>query len=183
MTLDTAINRYYNSIYTLIYGKTGKDKLYADECCNYIFFLFSIKADKLKDEIVYPWLLKTADNKLKEYFRQKEKDKCVISLEEVPFVLVDKTELVDRIITDRDIEAAKQKLLSLLSEEERQMYEDYFVHKLTYAEIANKLGIDRNTAAKRLHTIRKKLEEEASKVLGIAGSVTVLRIITALFDR
>lgn len=183
MTIDTAIEKYYNYVYDLLFGKTAKDKCYTEECCNYIFFLLSLRLDKLKDEMVYPWLLKTAKNKLKEYFRKRKKESYVIYLEDITYEPADTTELADRMIKDEDIEAAVQKLLSLLTKEERQMYEDYFVHKLTYVEIAEKFGIDRNTASKRLHKIRRKLEEEAYKIFSIAGTFTILRILTVLFDR
>lgn len=183
MTFDTAMGRYYELVHSYIYGRSGMDRVYADECCNYVFFLYSIKGEKLKEDIVYPWLIKTAENKLKEYFRQKKKDSVVLSLEEIPFVPSDKTELSDRMITDEDIEEAKNVLLSRLSEDERRIYESYFVHKMTFVEMADHLGIDRNTASKRVHNIRKKLEEEASKMFMIGGAYTVLRIVSALFDR
>ena len=89
-------------------------------------------------------------------------------------------ELVDLIISDEDVLAAKEKLLSLLSGEERQMYEDYFVHKMSYEQIAAKLGINRATASKRLKHITKKLTDEANKIFGITGTAVILQALSAL---
>lgn len=54
MTVDTAMNKYYNSVYAYIYGRTGKDKYFADECSNTVFILFSDKGQELDDPAVYP---------------------------------------------------------------------------------------------------------------------------------
>ncbi len=183
MTLEAAIDKYYQRVHSYIYGKTGKNKSYADECTNSVFFIFSQKGLKLEDSVVQPWLMKTATNKLKEYFRKQEKENMITYLDDISTIPSNDVDLLDKIYTDEDIEAAKEKLLSLLSDKEMEMYECYFVQKMTYAEVAQKFGIDRNTASKRLHIIRKKLEDEVSKMFAVGGAVTVMRILTALFDR
>ncbi len=183
MTLDIAIDKYYNSIHAYIYGKTGKNKDFADECSNSVFFLFSLKGLELDDCAVFPWLMKTASNKSKEYFRKQGKENSVTYLEDMSFVPSDDIDLSDQIITDADIEEAKEKLISLLSPEDREMYECYYMQKMTYAEVAKKIGIDRNTASKRLHVIKKRLEDEARKMFAVGGAVTLLRIIAALLER
>ena len=184
MTLDEAINKYYKPIYSLVYGRSGKDKQFADECSNEIFFLFWLKAEKKIDDIaVYPWLLKTANYKLTEYFRQKKKDSVVISIEDISHTHADGTELVDLIIRDKNILAAAQKLLSLLSDDERQMYEDYFTNNMSYVQIASKMGIHRDTVSKRINIITKKLTDEANKVFGITGTAVVLQALYTLIDR
>lgn len=183
MTLEVAIDKYYQRVYSYIYGKTGKNKCYADECTNSVFFIFSNKGQTLDDNAVYPWLMKTASNKLKEYYRKQEKENIVTYLDDISTIPSDDADLSDKIYTDEDIEAAKEKLLSLLSDKEREMYECYFVKKMTYVEVAKKFGIDRNTASKRLHIIKKRLEDEARKMFAVGGAITVFRIIAALFNR
>ncbi len=183
MTLDAAIEKYYNIIHRYIYGKTAKDQDFADECTNNVFFLFSLKAEEIADPAVYPWLVKTATNKTKEYFRKKSKESIVTYIDDMPYEPSDNTDICDMLITDADIAVAKDKVLSLLSKTERELYDCYFNQKMTYIEIANKYGIDRNTASKRLHVISKKLEDEARKMFMIGGTATVMRIIAALFDR
>ena len=183
MDLDTAIDKYYNCIYSYVYGKTGKNKSYTDECCNTVFYLFSLKQNKIADAAVYPWLIKCAANKAYEYLRKIEKDNRIVYLDEASPVFSDDTELSDRMVSDTDIEEAKERLLCLLSPEERQMYEDYYINKLTYEEIAQKLGIYRSTASKRLRIIKQRLENEAKKIFTAAGTFTVLQIISSLFER
>lgn len=183
MTVAEAIDKYYNSIHAYIYGRTGKDKDFADECSNNIFFLFSVNADNIVEPAVYSWLIKTASNKTKEYFRKKSKENIVTYLEDMTYEPSDNTDMYDMLITDADIEAAKEKVLSLLSDTERELYDCYFDQKMTYVEVAKKFGIDRNTASKRLHIIKKRLEDEARKMFAVGGAITVFRIIAALFNR
>ena len=183
MTVDEAVEKYYNSVFSYIYGRSDKDKNFSDECCNTVFFLFSLKEKKIEDGIVYPWLIRTANNKLKEYRRIKEKDSVVLYLEDLPYTPADHRELSDVMIGEEEIEEAAKRLIAALSPEDRQMYEDYFIHKLSFIEIAERLGIDRNTASKRVQKLKKKLEEDAGRMFGIGGAYTVLRIIAFLFDR
>lgn len=182
MTLDVAMEKYYGLIHSYIYGKTGKNESFADECSNSIFFLFSQKGSKLDDQTVYPWLMKTASNKTKEYFRSIGREKAVTYLEDITSIPADDTDITDILVTDEEIEEAKERLLSLLSPEKREMYECYFVQKMTYIEIAKRFGIDRNTASKRVRAIRKMLEEEAHKIFSVSGAAIILRIIEVLFD-
>lgn len=183
MTLETAMDKYYNAVHAYIYGKTGKNQDFADECSNSVFFLFSLKAQDIPDPAVYSWLMKTASNKTKEYFRKKSKENIITYLEDIPYEPSDNTDMCNMLITDADIEAAAEKVVSLLSDTEREMYDCYFNQKMTYIEVAQKFGIDRNTASKRLHAISKKLEDEVRKMFMIGGAVTVMRIISVLFNR
>ena len=183
MTLDVAMDKYYNSLYTYIYGRCGKDKYFADECCNTVFMLFSEKGCKLEDRVVYPWLMRTATNKTKEYFRKKKKENSILYLDDITTIQSYDADLSDKIYTDEDIEIAKQKLLSLLSPKERELYECYFIQKMSYISIAKKFGIDRNTASKRLHAIEKMLRGEVNKMFAATGSAVIIRILAELFDR
>lgn len=181
MTLDEAIDNYYKIIYSYVYGSSGKNETFTEECCNDIFFLYWLKAEnKIDDRAVFAWLLKTADYKLNNYIRKKKRERMTLPVEAVDEFNGNQAELVDLIISDEDILAAKEKLLSLLSGEERQMYEDYFVHKMSYEQIAAKLGINRATASKRLKHITKKLTDEANKIFGITGAAVILQTLSAL---
>lgn len=179
MNVDEAMSKYYKKLHAYIYGRT-KDRYFADECSNTVFMIFSEKGRKLEDSAVYPWLIRTAGNKIKEYFRKKEKESNIMYLEDITTIPSYDADLSDKIYTDEDIEMAKEKLLSLLSPTEREMYECYFMQKMTYIEVAKKFGIDRNTASKRLHTIEKVLCREASKML---GSAIIIRVLAELFDK
>ena len=183
MTFDTAVSKYYDKIHAFLYGGSGKDSYYADECCNSVFLSFSEKGTKIEDSAVYSWLFRTASNKLMEHYRKKSKERNFICVEDISCYPSEDADLCDQMITDKDIEEAKEKILSLLSPAERKLYECYFKQNMTYIEIAAKFGIDRNTASKRINIIRKKLEEEVRKMFTVCGAATVLRIMAALFDR
>ena len=183
MTVDIAMNKYYDMVHAYIYGRTGMDKYFADECSNTVFIIFSEKGRKLDNPAVYPWLIRTASNKIKEYFRKKEKESYIMYMEDITTIPSYDADLSDKIYTDEDIDEAKERLLSLLSSVEREMYECYFMQKMTYIEVAKKFGIDRNTASKRLHKIRVMLENEVYKMFAAAGTTVILRIIAELFDR
>ena len=144
-----------------------------------------LKWDNVKHskEDIYRWLLKTTDNKLKEYYRQKQKDDKILPLD----IVVNKDDgsvpLWDEIISDEEIEFHKERILNTLNETQRELYRDYFENKLTYGEIAEKLGIKYTTAQMRVEKLKKILTSKVNEsfCLGV-GSMVALKLLIALLN-
>lgn len=107
----------------------------------------TMKFDRLRDKSLFKaWLIKTANNKCNDYFRQKAKQSFI------PFE--------DYIITENrpDSADAVENTLELLSETERQMIYLYYFRDLSHQEIANILSLPIGTVKSRLYTARQRFK-------------------------
>ena len=183
MTQTEALKKYYNKIYRICLYKTEYNEFQAQNCTQAIFEALIMKWDKIKPECIYSWLLKTTDNKLKEYARQKKKEDKILPLEAAEKELVDSRELYNLMISDDIIEYHKERILTTLSENERELYRDYFENKLSYSEIAEKLGLNYNTAQRRILKLKKTLASKAHDLFCLGmGSTLALKLLIALWD-
>ncbi len=181
MTIEQAVENYKKKIYTMIYYSVGCDENTAEDYTEDVFCAMIMSWNRIEEGRLYNWLLSTVNNKLKEHYRFIKKYNRTVSLEGLDWFLCDDMDMTDRIVSDEDIAVKKAKLLANLSVEERMLYEDYFVNKMSYDEIAEKLGIKYNAVSARMVKLRRKLESEVYKSFGTYGAVTVLRLIIELF--
>ena len=180
MTIEQAVEHYKKKIYTMIYYSVGCDENTAEDYTEDVFCAMIASWNRIEEDRLYGWLLSTVNNKLKEHYRLMKKYRTV-PLDVLDKFLCDNTDMTDRIFSDQDIAEKKAQLLAALSTEERMLYEDHFSNKMTYYEIADKLGIKYNAVSARMVKLREKLETEVYKTFGSCGAVTVLRLIIELF--
>lgn len=186
MTQKDIIEKYYKRIHDICLYNTGYNKAEADNCTNEVFITLIIKWEGIKKRNdLFPWLLKTTENKLKEYYRRKKKDSKIVSIEEMQIEDTSNTELVDLVVSDKEIEMNKENILNELSEEERKLYNDYFEKKLSYNEIAGSLGIKYSAAQMRVSKLRKKLEKKVLEIycIGYTSSLVLKLLISLMGER
>ncbi len=53
---------------------------------------------------------------------------------------------------------------SLLTEKQREYFEDYYFHNLSFSEMAEDYDVSRNAAFKQVHIVMEKLDEYESKL-------------------
>lgn len=181
MTKTEIIEKYYNKIYNICLYNTFYNQADAEDCTQEIFIALILKYDKIADDRIYNWLLKTTYYKLKNYHRKiKTKSKTILS-DDINITADDKADICDLIISDEEIETYKQNILNELSEKERELYRDYFENDLSYKEISEKLNIKYSTAQMRVSALKKKLQKRAMETLCIGGaSMLTLRLLLAL---
>ena len=71
----------------------------------------------------------------------------------------------------------------LLTDKQRQYFEDYYFNNLSFAEIAENYDISRNAAFKQLHIVTDKLEEYESKLQLFKKKKELLKIINNTSDK
>lgn len=71
----------------------------------------------------------------------------------------------------------------LLTDKQRQYFEDYYFNNLSFAEIAENYDISRNAAFKQLHIVTDKLEEYESKLQLFKKKKELLKIIDNTSDK
>ena len=52
----------------------------------------------------------------------------------------------------------------LLTEKQKQYFEDYYFHNLSFSEMADNYGVSRNAVFKQVHTVILKLDEYEDKL-------------------
>lgn len=176
------INKHYKAIYRLCLRRTDYNSFQAEECTQAVFETLLMNWDEVQNKNIEKWLFKTADNKLKEYYRKRAKDNSIIPLEDAESETADRSELCDKVISDEDIELYKTKILQSLSESERELYRDYFERKMSYGEIAEKLGIKYTTAQMRVRKLKSALTDKVNETFCLAiGSGVALKVLVSLF--
>ena len=53
---------------------------------------------------------------------------------------------------------------SLLTDKQREYFEDYYFHNMSYAEMADDYSVSRNAAFKQVHIVMEKLDEYEEKL-------------------
>ena len=71
----------------------------------------------------------------------------------------------------------------LLTDKQRQYFEDYYFNNLSFAEIAENYDISRNAAFKQLHIVTDKLEEYESKLQLFKKKKELIKIIDNISDK
>lgn len=181
MSLIEIIKRYYTNIYNLCLFKLSYDKADAENCTQEIFIVLINKWEKVQNKNIYPWLLKTTHYTIKNYQRKKKTYDKVVSLQDCIELPSDDGEVIDLVISDGEIEEYKQRILAELSSDERELYKAYFEDKLSYAQIAEKMGLKYATVQARTIKLKNKLTESVKDTFCITGaSLIALRVIIAL---
>ena len=183
MTIEEALEKYYKQVYTILYCTLNSNRQIAEDITNDIFCIMISKWNRINKDCIYSWLLKTTDHKLKEYYRYKKKERCMFSIEDLYTEPFDNRDMVDLITSDEIIEKKKKQILLMLSEDERNLYEDYFVNNLSYDEISQKLNIKYNAVSARVVKLRRKIEAEVYKNFAVCGNLVILRLLIALIRR
>ena len=170
MTKTEAIKKYYNRIYNLCLYNTSYKQEDAENCTQEIFIELVLKWDKIKDNCIYSWLLKTTDYKLKNYNRKKKTEAKLQFIDDIDTLPEDSADLSDLIISDSEIEMHKNNILNQLSNEERELYRAYFENNLSFKEISEKLNIKYSTAQMRVYSLKRSFIKRSWKHFVLAES-------------
>lgn len=124
------------------------------------------KSSELQDNNIKAWLYSVALIKIKQHNTNQSVNSQHISFDDGDsWLLYDEDELytIEDIIsqhiydTER-IQAEKQKILDSLSESERTLYEEAYVKKKKYKEIAKEKGISNKTINVQTFRLRNKIK-------------------------
>lgn len=109
------------------------------------------------------WLYKVTMNYRNKAIREKIKhnEYAFISNEEkdqaLENSLVYDPDYVENMVSDLEIEKRYIKIISSLSEDEKNLYIDHYLRKKTFAEIGSALGIKAGTIERRHAKLKKKI--------------------------
>lgn len=171
--IEELTNRHYDDIYKFCVSRCGNKEDGAD-ITQSVFLLFMQRADVLENKRIKSWLISVASLKVKEYFRQKEKDCSYLRYEDCDDIIDDSQEN-DKIIEDFEklLNDTQKKILSVLTEKEKAVFIKRFIEKKSICIVADELETTEGNV--RVHSNRAK--NKAKKVI----STTELLINIILF--
>ena len=130
----------------------------ADDCVQEVFIVFYNKLlEGEQFENPRAFLYRTADNFVK---RQKQKDAAELK-RSIPLDDAADVGVTDEYLSRLDLidyEECAKILLTLLTDEEKQIYDLRYIQKIGVEEIAERLGISRPAASMRLMRLRNRIK-------------------------
>ena len=72
---------------------------------------------------------------------------------------------------------------NLLTEKQRQYFEDYYFNNLSFSEMAENYNVSRNAVFKQLHIVIDKLEEYENKLQLFKKKEKLLKVIDKVTDK
>lgn len=157
--LQECYEQYRIKLFNYCLSRLNGSREAADDCVQEVFIVFY---NKLLDgeffENPRAFLYRTADNFVK---RQKKKEASElrhnIPLDEAERIGVTDEEYAAR-LESIDYEECAKRLLLLLIDEEKQIYDMRYIQNISVEKIAEKLGISRPAASMRLMRLRNKIK-------------------------
>lgn len=70
----------------------------------------------------------------------------------------------------------------LLTEKQKEYFEDYYFNNLSFSEMADNYGVSRNAIFKQIHIVTNKLEEYESKLRLLEKKEKLLKVINTVTD-
>ena len=177
ITAERIANTHYNEVFSYCLFKL-QNKTEAEDLTQDTFLAFQIKitVDKLEDDHVIAWLINTASNLIKHYFRDHKRF-IMEELNESHLTVEDILECLEREnpITPEQIEEQKQQVLSILDEKETELFNKRYVEHKGYKEIAEELNMSPKTASVYCFRLRTKIINE-TKLITSAWILLVAKI-------
>lgn len=154
--VNDCYEKYYQSIYRYCYARLGDLNEHAGDCVQETFLVLHRKlSEGIEIEQARAFLYRTADTfvmrKRQEY---KNQVKRTVQLDEA------EEKASPPIIPDNfDYDKCAAMLISLLSPEERELYDMKYIRRLSLTEIAELLDISPPAAAKRTSRLRQRIKD------------------------
>ena len=163
LDLAGVIEKYYDAVKSNALYVTRSEHA-ASDVTQSVFTLLVERWDKLKHDRIGAWIFAAERRKLLEFFREKERGGSVLPLDEMekPDAALSAEDKYFE-LTDAELEAVRDRVLSVLSDGERELYEAYFVEGRTYEDICALYSLTYYAATSRVKRIRRKLERSVKE--------------------
>ncbi|MBQ7500360.1 MAG: sigma-70 family RNA polymerase sigma factor [Clostridia bacterium] len=186
LDLEGVIKKYYDAVRSNALHATRSENDAADITQN-VFTLLVERWDGLERDRIGGWLFAVTRRKIHEHFRAASKDVAVISIDNSGDSSGIDLPMEDKYFALRelDMEAVKQRVLSVLSDAERSLYDAYFTEGRSYEDICSAYTLSYSAASSRIKRIRRKLEQsikDNSEILPVLSALSVPVIMKIMFN-
>lgn len=160
-------NSYQRTVFQYCAFRCDYDMEAANETTQEVFLILwkeMQKHSKLPACNMRAWLIKTANNKLSEYYRKRDAQRRhIVSYEDIDeqvlSIIDDMEEEINRDKIDRNIDIYCKQILDELTGDERQLFSQVYSEHLSYREISLITGKTELALRLRMHRIRDKIKQ------------------------
>lgn len=164
--LKEICDNHYNDVYRYCFSRVHNVHD-AKDITQEVFKLFLEKAPKLEDKNLKAWLYDVALIKIKESCKEQKSTSKIVSLDdddnlhsiEVRTAYTLDEEVLFSNLDDEDIYYEKEKILSQLTAEEKELYNEIFINKKKYKDVASEKGMTTKAINVRAFRLKQKLKE------------------------
>lgn len=161
--VEELTRKHYKDIYKFCCSHL-RDENAAMDVTQDVFLIFINKANELEDICVRSWLYTTASKKIKEDRRNEiirsqfySFDDNLNSEVNIPDIILD----FEKVLDDDLIEITRNKIISMLTPEEKLIFDSIYEKHMKFSEIGNELGISANAVAARHYRLKNKIAKIA----------------------
>lgn len=165
ISINEFASAYYNSIYLFCLGRLGNNEQDAYEVTNNVFLVLCLKWESIDKHNIEGWLYKTAKNKIYEYRRENYKHLSNLSDIDDFEDCLDISYNIESTVSEDDIEKYKTDILNSLKQEERELFNCYYIQKKNYGELTNIYHINEGALRTRITRINKKIRNIIKNVI------------------
>ncbi|MBE6749455.1 MAG: sigma-70 family RNA polymerase sigma factor [Ruminococcaceae bacterium] len=175
ITADRIAQIHYKDVFSFCLTKL-ENKYEEEDLTQDTFLAFQLKTDALNDDHIVAWLINTANNLIKHYFRdhkrfiQEELNESHLTVEDI-FECIER----ENPVTPEIIEEQKERVLSTLNEKETEFFNKRYIEHKSYREIAEEINISEKAAKVYCCRLRTKIIDEA-KLITSAWILLVAKI-------
>ena len=158
--------QYYFLLYRYALPKVNFDNDAAANCVHAVFDVASKNIEKLRDhENIGGWMMRSLKNIISDHYKaQRRRTKKETLFSRMTLKHDFSFELwPDNIFSDSEIQEIKNGILSLLSDNEKQIYHLFYVENKSVRDISDLLCISETATKMRLMRLRNKIYDGIKK--------------------
>ena len=166
MTYEDAYRKYFTVIVKYSSRQIGNHLFDAEEIASDAFYILFEKWDELnshEEQVIITWLYRAANNKIKEYFRNKPPEHVSIDSDDEMKRNVIELKMLENESDIDIVEEAKKydryivQIQNRLNQKEAQLFEYIVVNQYRYSQIASLLNISESAVKMRWFRLQMKI--------------------------
>ena len=161
MTYEDAYRKYFTVIVKYSSRQIGNHLFDAEEIASDAFYILFEKWDELnshEEQVIITWLYRAANNKIKEYFRNKPPEHVSIdSDDEIELKMLENESDIDIVEEAKKYDRYIVQIQNRLNQKEAQLFEYIVVNQYRYSQIASLLNISESAVKMRWFRLQMKI--------------------------
>jgi DNA-directed RNA polymerase specialized sigma24 family protein len=179
--LQDIINTHYNNIRLFIFCRVYYNELYTDEITSNVFYTLYLKRGLIENGNIKSWLYKTAEYKIKEFYRElikQGKYEDIDNYSDSPEAgyNFDSDEYMRYIEKYINISKCRDEIISSLRNDELKLYKFIYEDKLKYARIAENFNTTESAIKMKAVRLHKKLDKKIHEIIGVLLNIAAVII-------